>query len=202
MKRLSARLLATLVVSLAAAASPARADFMNWGYTTSATPPVVSSGTGTIQMTGITNGTAAVSIPLLGMQDSSAATSGSPDVYNSHYLLALTFTDNTTHDSGTLTLKGALQGKLTATTSSVMNTITGPTSLALDGHLYTVSIHSLLLTAPGTPQQTLTATVTVSNIPPGGGSHTPEPTSLLLGGLGLTCAGIGCWWKRLRRPTA
>jgi hypothetical protein len=201
MKRLSARLLATLVVSLAAAASSARADFMNWGYSTTATPPVISSGTGTVQMTGITKGTAADSIPLLGLQDSSAATSGSPDVYHSTYSLALTFTDNTTHDSGTLTLTGLLQGKLTATTSSVTNTVTGPTSLTLDGHVYTVSIPSLLLTVPGTPQQTLNATVTVSNAS-GGGTQTPEPTSLLLGGLGLTCAGLGCWWKRLRRSAA
>lgn len=198
MKSLSLPLVATLAALTLA--GQARADLLNWSYSTSTNPPVVTAGTGTVQITGVTNGMGGSAIPLLALQDSSAATSTSPDVYHSTYALTVTVTDNTTHDSGTLLLKGALQGKLTATSSSVANTITGPMSLTLDGHVYTVSIPSLVLSAPGTPQQTLTATVTVSNVPPGGGSQTPEPTSLLLGGLGLGCAGIGCGWKRLRRP--
>ena len=76
MKTMSARLLATAIGALALAASPARADYMNWEYSTVATPPVITSGTGTIQMTGVTNGTSTAPIPILALQNSSAATAG------------------------------------------------------------------------------------------------------------------------------
>jgi hypothetical protein len=200
MKSLSARLLTVAMGVLALAASPARADYMNWEYSTAATPPVVASGTGTIQMTGITNGTSAASIALLGLQNSSSATAGSPDVYNAPYSLALTITDNATNDSRTLTLSGLLKGDLTATTSTVTNTLSGVNSVSFDGHTYTVTIPPLTLTHPGAPQQTLNATISVTNAT--GGPTVPEPASLVLSAMGFSFLGLGRWCKRQRRSAA
>jgi len=200
MKSLSARLLTVAMGVLALAASPARADYMNWEYSTAANPPVVASGTGTIQMTGITNGASAASIALLGLQNSSAATAGSPDVYNAPYSLALTVTDNATNDSRTLTLSGLLKGDLTATTSTVTNTLTGPNSVTFDNHTYTLTIPPLTLTHPGLPQQTLNATISVTNAT--GGPTVPEPASLVLSAMGFSFLGLGRWCKRQRRSAA
>jgi hypothetical protein len=224
MKRLWACILAVPIVLLATTASHVRADFMNWSYTTNAVPPVLTSGTGSVQLTGITDGKAAASIPILGIQDSSAATPGNPDHFNSAFKVALQITDNSTNASGTLNLSGTVSGNLTATSSSAVASFSGPSSLTLGGHVYTVSTPSLNLANSGTPQQTLMANISVADAPtggppttptpppppppggpsgPGGGggvNAAPEPASLVLGGLGWSLLGIGGWWKR-RRPS-
>jgi hypothetical protein len=106
---------------------------------------------------------------------------------------------------------------LTATTSTVVDSFTPVTSnsLTLDGHTYTVKIPSVTLAAPTSPQENVMASVSVTNALPGGtppppplppphpltqppSNGTPEPTSLLLGSLGFSCFGAGCWWKRRR----
>lgn len=226
MKSMSAFLWTAAVASLAVA-SQARADFLNWSYSTVATPPVITSGTGSIQLTGVSNGTAGSSIPLLGIQDSSSATTTAPDVYKSNFNVALKVTDNQTHDSGTLTLAGMLTGSLNANGSNVTASFAGPSSLTLDGHRYTVSVPSLQVASPNTPQQSLVASIHVSGATTGGGTtpppgpppvvapptvpavgspppaaSTPEPSSMVLGGLGLSLLGMVRGWKRLRRPAA
>jgi hypothetical protein len=211
MKRRSFLLHSALLVLLAAAPSQARADFMNWTYSTTATPPVITSGTGSVQLTGVNNGTAASSIALLGIQNSSAATAASPDVYNNApFSLGVTFTDTTTNNSATLTLSGRLNGDLTATGSSLIANFTGAHSIKLDGHEYVLNLPAMHISAPGTPQQTVVATIHVNDPdhnpgpPPnpggsgGGVQGAPEPTSLVLGGLGCSLLGLGGWLKRRR----
>jgi hypothetical protein len=211
----SARLLASVIGVLALAAGHARADYMNWGYSTSANPPVVSSGTGTIQLTGVSNGTSGASIPILALQNASAGSAGSPDVYNASYTLSMTITDNANNDSRTLTLSGLLQGNLTANSSTVTNTLTG-NSVTFGGHTYTVNVPSVTLTPPGQPQQQVNATISVADTSggntggtggntggTGGGVHgAPEPASLVLGALGFSFLGMGCWRNRQRRPAS
>ena len=224
MRNLSAFLWNAAVASLVVA-SPARADYMNWSYSAVSSPPVITSGTGSIQLTGVSNGTAGSSIQLLGIQDSSSATTTAPDAYKSNFNVALTVTDNKTHDSGTLNLAGTLAGSLNANGSSVTASFAGPSSLTLDGHQYTVSVPSLQLLS-NAPQQSLMASIQVSGAAQGGGSgggghhhapppvpavntpppvstppaaNTPEPTGLVLGGLGLSLLGMARGWKRLRR---
>jgi hypothetical protein len=107
---------------------------------------------------------------------------------------------------------------LTATTSTVVDSFTPVTSnsLTLDGHTYTVKIPSVTLAPPTSPQENVMASVSVTNALPGGGTPpppplppphpqtqppsngTPEPTSLLLGSLGFSFFGAGCWWRRRR----
>jgi hypothetical protein len=208
MKRLSAPLGTTLVVLLAAAASQVRADYLNWTYTSSPNVAGVSvastspTGGAAVTLTDFSTAQAgAKSIPVIAYVTSTSSTTGinfgpsvnSPSAYN----LAVTITDGKTHDSGTLNFTGSLAGALSATSSSVVNTLTPVTSntLTLDGYKYTITIPSVTLAAPTSPQQDIMATVSVvPNTPIGNG--TPEPTSLLLGGLGFSCFGLRCWWKR------
>lgn len=227
MNRLSTRFGTAALVLLAAAASQTRADFMNWTYTS--TPNVTGISVGatspdggaSVSLTNFNNGAGAATIPVVAYVTSTSSTNpitfgpstNLPPTYN----LALTITDGTTHDSGTLNFTGTLAGDLTATSSSVSNSLTPVTSnsLTLDGHTYTVSIPTVTLNDPTKPQSNIMANVTVTdanNPPPpppppppnngggGGNVHTaPEPASLMLGSLGFSCFGLGCWWKRLRR---
>jgi hypothetical protein len=212
MKRLSALLGTTLLLMLAAAASQARADYLNWTYTSSPNVAGVSVGAtsagGGASVTLTDFNTAqpgATSIPVIAYVTSTSANTPitfGPGVNTpSTYSLALTITDSRTHDSGTLNFTGSLVGSLSATTSSVVNTLTpiGSNTLTLDGNKYTVNIPSATLASPTSPQQNILASVSVTSATSGGPppvTGVPEPASLLLGSLGFSCFGVGCWWKR------
>jgi hypothetical protein len=205
MNRLSSRLLATLVVSLAATVSPVRADYLNWSYSTSTVPPGFSAtgaggGGGAVQLTPFTSGVSGTSIPILAFV-TSAGTPVTFNAQNSTYTLTMTITDKTTNDSGSLTFHGSIGGSLTPTSSTLTNTFTTTQeSLTLDGHVYTVTLPpSVGLADPTKPQQSLVATVSVGT---GVIASAPEPASLVLSGLGFSLLGMGGWWKRLRRLTA
>jgi hypothetical protein len=211
MKCLSARLLTVLTALLAVTASHARADYLNWSYTSSPSVPGVSVGTGTssasVALTDYTNQPGALSIPVVAYF--TATNSSTPVNFSgSTYSLALTITDNTTHDHGTLTFSGTISGGLSASHSTLANTFSAssPASLTLDGHTYTVSIPTTNLLSPQTSQANIFATVSVQDVtnnpppvnnpPPGGGTHgTPEPASLVLAGLGFSLLGTGRWWS-------
>ncbi|MHB1422870.1 MAG: hypothetical protein ACYC3I_06690 [Gemmataceae bacterium] len=216
MKCLLARFGTALLVLLAAAASQIRADYLNWTYTSSPNVPGVSvgssspSGGATVTLTDFsTPQPGAASIPVIAYVTSTASTTpitfGSGVDTPSTYSLALTITDGATHDSGTLTFTGSLAGALTASSSSVVASFApvATNALTLDGHTYTVNIPSVTLASPTSPQQNVIANVSVSNASSGGGGGgVPEPASLLLGSLGLSCFGVAHLWKRrfVRRP--
>jgi hypothetical protein len=227
MNHLLTRFGTALLVLLAVAASQIRADYLNWTYTSNPNVAGISVGdhsaTGGASVT-LTNfntpQAGAASIPVVAYLTATNSTTpvtfgpstNLPPTYN----LALTITDKSTGDSGMLNFTGKLAGALTATSSSVVASFTPLTSdsLTLDGHTYTVTIPSVTLAAPTSPQQNIMANVSVTNAssggnPPGGGTPpvttgTPEPTSLVLGSLGFSWFGLGCWWKRRsalrRRP--
>lgn len=227
MNRLSARLGIALLVVLAAAHSQLRADYLNWTYTATSNVPGITVGSNTPG--GAPTGGASVtltdystpqaggtSIPVQAYVTQTASTT--PVSFNGtpSYNLALTITDGTTHDSGTLNFTGSLTGSLSATSSSLVNTFTPVTSntLTLDGHTYAVTLPQMTLAAPTAPQKNLVASISVDGsnnggnpgggTNPGGGVHAaPEPASLVLGSLGFSCFGLGCWCKRRfarRRP--
>jgi hypothetical protein len=226
MNRLSALCGTALLVLLVLAASPLRADYLNWTYTADPNVPGVAvdstspKGGASVTLTDFNNPQASAGkIPIIAYVTSTSSTTPitfGPSVNSpSKYSLALTFTDSTTHDSGTLNFTGSLTGSLSATTSSLVNTLTPVTSnsLTLDGHTYTVTIPSVTLAPPTSPQQDIMAMISVTNASsggggtgggkgggnPGGGDHSggvPEPGCLLLGSLGCSLLGIHCWWKR------
>jgi hypothetical protein len=230
MNRLSVFCGKALLVLLAVAASPVQADYLNWTYTADPNVPGVSvgntspSGGASVTLTDFNHPQpGATSIPVIAYVTSSALTTpisfGSSGSTSSMYSLALTITDSTTHDSGTLMFNGSLSGSLSAATSSVVNTMTPVTSksLTLDGHTYTVTIPTVTLAAPTSPQQDIMANVSVTTASTGGGNNggsnpgggtpqggntggqgngTPEPSCLLLGSLGFSLLGVRCLWKR------
>ena len=228
MNRLSALCGTALFVLLAVATSSVQADYLNWTYTANPNVPGISVGNtspkggATVTLTDFNNPASGASkIPVIAYVTSTSSTTpvafgssaGAPSSYN----LALTITDSTTHDSGTLNFKGLLSGSLSATTSNLVNTLTPVTSnsLTLDGHKYTVTIPSVTLAPPTSPQQDIMASISVTNPTTGGGGGNgsggngrggngggtpgggvPEPGCLLLGSLGFSLLGIRCWWKR------
>jgi hypothetical protein len=179
----------------------AKADFMNWSYSTTPSVPGFSVGGGgspggTVQLTDFTNQAGGASIPVIAVVTSSASTSPVAfDPSKTAYSVKMTITDNTTHDSGTLTFTGSVSGTLSATTSTLINSF-APSSntLTLDGHKYTVTIPTADLAPPTSPQNNILATVSVSDVtgggtpppPPPPTKSTPEPRSII-----LACAAIG-----------
>src|SRR5262249_27412455 len=121
------------------------------------------------------------------------------------YTLKLTITDNSTHDSGTLTFTGAVGGTLSATSSTLTNSfVPSPNTLTLDGHVYTVSIPSGALAPPTSPQQNIFANVTVKDASTGSPfTSTPEPSARLLCGMAFACVCLplrrGLWHGRRGR---
>ncbi len=209
MKRLSIRLLATLVASLSATACSVRADFLDWGYHWSVNTPVLSSGTGSVALAVVQDGNGAHTIPAVSVTTTSAALPTNPDVFHSNYNLTLMLTDHSSNSSGSLTFAGLISGTLTASGSALTNTFLSALTqqVTIGQHVYSVTIgpDTTRLLAPGSATPPLLdATVTVGDVSQngsGGGttSSTPEPASLVLGGLGFSLFGVGCWWRRTRR---
>jgi hypothetical protein len=211
MKHLSA-----LLVLIVVATCQIRADYLNWTYTATFQVPGItvntpSNGGATVAVTDYgTPQPGGANIPVQAYETSTNSTA--PISFNkATYDLALKITDSATQDSGTLHFTGSLTGTMTATTSTVVDSFTPVTSnsLTLDGHTYTVNIPTVTLAPPTSPQQNVMASVSVTNALPGGTpppppspppptNSTPEPTSLLIGSLGFSCFGAGCWWKRRR----
>lgn len=192
--------------------SSAKADYINWSYTSTssvhglAVGALSPSGGASVSLAGFNNGSAATSIPVLAYTTSTSLTDPIAfDPSTAKYRLGITFTDNATHDSGTLNFSGSVGGTLSATTSTLNNSIApSSSSLTLDGHVYTVTIPSTVLAPPTSPQQTIYATVRVSDVSGDGGTpstpttNTPEPGGIALACMGITFHGSQALLRRLR----
>jgi hypothetical protein len=204
----------------------ARADYMNWSYHWALTDgPTFPSGFSNIAFAlhpGATTG--ASTIPVGNFSSNSAATS--PDSFNATYGLSLTITDNATKDQGTLNFHGLLSGALNASGSGVTNVIKDPSqNLTLDNHVYHVTLDSATgVAGPSDGIASINAHVSVTDLSgpksasdPGSplsaniqlsqqaaraapAAAAPEPTALVLAGLGLTLCGVPCWRRRVTGP--
>jgi hypothetical protein len=146
----------------------------------------------------------------------SAANAGSPDVIptpagGSNYTLTITLTDQAGADIGAVTFTGLMLGKLTHDSSNLTNAITGVTDefgvqpgqtdglMTVDGTRYVVSYNGFA--APGPEAQHNQGALSfhvafgasiASEARPAGAPSTssaPEPSSLVLGCLGLMFLG-------------
>ena len=167
-----------------------------------ANPPTNSQATGS------------VTIPAASITATSSAPSSQPDTFNGQaYNMTVVLTDLTSGKSGKLSWQGHLFGTLTSTSAAITNKFDSPTSeqITLGNHLYKLTIGPFIglnySSVGGAPVPvadtigTISAEVVASDVSSGGtgggggttggsgggttASNTPEPSTLLLAGLGL-----------------
>jgi hypothetical protein len=199
--------LATAGAWVLLAAAVARADLVPWSYNWTPGAPAVLDDTadgGKITMTNEPTGKAVGSSDIVAtnLKTYSKADPASPDQFtNKGYSLVLALTDNDSHQAGTLTFTGVFNGTISAQNSNITNTFTGPATqkLLLGHHLYTVTIGQFTPPAPpgsvNSGSISATAQVSVNPVPV---SQTPEPSGVVLAGLGLSCLGLVSWRKSCR----
>jgi hypothetical protein len=214
MKRSLAHLIATSLGVLVFAGTQAQAGFVGWDYSWTPSALVVpadSGGTGGVSLTfeAQTHADGPSDVIATNLRTFSSAARSTPDtITNGQYSLTMNLTDSASGQSGSVTFTGALSGTFSTTSSNVANTFTGPTSqqLTLGGHVYTITIGPYA--PPGPPgaanSGTISAHVAVDDNGGGGGGSgggggggdSPEPSTLVLSGLGLSFLGMASWRKR------
>jgi hypothetical protein len=213
-----------LVAQVLFSNSVARAEYMNWSYHWSIGPaPVLASGTGTVSQALGWPGNSSSRILAAAVTTSSDASASDPDRFHNSFALTLHLTDRATHRSGSLTFQGLISGTLSVNSAHLSETFTRTLEhLRLGDHVYWVELPShLTLLPPGAPVVPYYyATVCITNVSPPPPYHpharaagitlsgpsiasvpsasTPEPTSLVLLGLGTVLLG-GAGLTRNRR---
>jgi hypothetical protein len=209
MKRSLSLFAAALGLALAATA-PSQATPFSYTYNWSASPVAIGAGTGGVTLTNenpVTTtdetDTAATNVTVF-----SAAPSSNPDqiiggpgpIPDQNYTLAVTLTDNQGTGTGTVRFTGLLLGQLTHDSSNLTNSITSSTddtgvhvgqtfgSTTFDGTKYIVSYNGFA--APGPEAQHNVGSISFHiALPPHIVGNAPEPSSMVLGCLGLSFLG-------------
>jgi hypothetical protein len=174
----------------------ARGNFIPWQYSWNASPTTVSSPSGqmTITLTPQSGSTQSAvgqqtTIEAAGVTVSPSTQPPPPSVTEQ---LSVNLMDSASGASGRVTFSGTVSSDAKG---SFAATFSGSTeSIVLGGHLYTVTLIPGGPTAAN-PDGTINARVTVTNV-----SQAPEPSTLLLAGLGLPLAGLA--GRRRRRAAA
>jgi hypothetical protein len=220
MKR-SVSLFATTVALALAATTRSQADPYHYSYNWTTAPIDISAvaGAGGVSLTSAGGGTSTqqTDVPAANITVFSAAPTSSPDIIPTpasgiNYTLAVTLTDSNGTGSGVVTFTGLLLGKLTHDSSNLTNAITGVTDetgthpgrtfgvAAVDGTYYVVSYNGFA--APGPEAQHNQGAISFHiSFEPGfnDGPASPEPSSMVLGCLGLMFLGGVAYRARHRK---
>jgi hypothetical protein len=201
----------------------ARAGYMDWSYRWSISPaPVLASGTGTVSQALGQPGMGASHILAAAVTTSSDAPANNPDRYNQSFRLTLHLMDRHTHQSGSLTFYGTIYGTVTFDSAHLTESFRTPVEyLRLGRHIYEVELpHYMRLMPPGSlvvptyfawvrvwnilppppprvPPRLMAASVMMASIAaaPPTSAATPEPTGLILGGLGAALLACSALWR-------
>jgi PEP-CTERM motif len=215
MKR-STLLFTSAVVLAFSLGGSARADLINWTYSWQRNPVSVAAdgnGTGGVSFTNQANTVAAAGnsdIVATNLNVFSTASPSNPDqlISNGAYSLTLTLTDSASGQAGTLTFTGKLTGTFSASNSDLTNVFTSASTQTLDlgGNTYKVTIGPF--SPPGPPLASSTPGSIAAHVEvtsdSGGGvgvQDVPEPSTMLLAGLG-GLSFLGAAWRKRRQPLA
>jgi hypothetical protein len=208
-------LLLTALVVLAVV-SPLRADPVGWIYSWSPTSSTISADTLSASMTSANYVTLSSEATQNAFGNSfvvasnitltSPADPNSPATLNTNgaYHLNMFLKDATSLQSTTLSFTGKLSGDFSSMSANLGNVFMPPVSetVSLGANTYTVTLDSFV--APGPPGSTISGaigayvSVTAGTGNPHPTSVSPEPSSLLLCGLGAAGFALTSW--RRRRP--
>lgn len=209
MKRFLTAPLAALTLLLllggGAQAAPIPPDQISWTYNWSRSPVAVFGDAGgnvnfTDEPTKVAKGSSR--IVATNIRVASTATAAAPEsVVDGNYALSLTLATNSNGNpyTATLTFHGTLSGTFSAENANVANAFGPDSSQFVDLGSFRFTVDLVAYTPPGPPDQSnagsIGARVTVEDRPPVV-NETPEPSTMLLGGLGLTFLGGAAWRKR------
>ncbi|MCC6419988.1 MAG: PEP-CTERM sorting domain-containing protein [Gemmataceae bacterium] len=195
----TSRLFGTTLALVCLVAPHVRANQLTWTYEGSGTTVVNADhpGDGGVSFTYDPKTTAIgdTQIPVANLWTFSTATSTTPDKFTgAPYDVSLTLTDGLSGQSGTATFTGALSGTLSDRHALLANSVAGglTQALTLGTSVYTVTLGAFA--PPGPPSSSnsgsLSALVTITP------ATVPEPSTLLLAGIGCAGAGLVGWCRR------
>lgn len=212
MKRSSAPLFAVSLALVLVAGANARAGFVSWSYNWSRVPADVISadafGTSRLSLSDEPLGHASNNSDIVAtnIRTFSNAPRANPNNFlDAAYSLTLRLTDTKSGETGTLSFTGVFSGTLSASSADISTTFTSATtqSLLLGNNEYLVTLNSY--SPPGPPginnAGSIGASVEViaGNPDPGPITDVPEPSTVMLSGLGLSVLGALSWRKLARR---
>jgi hypothetical protein len=191
------------VLAGVALAAPARAGLVSWNYSVSPDTPTVkadgNSSTSSIALSGdgVVNVSGNSAVVVANLTALSTAAANAPETFtNAPWKATLTIVDTASGLSGTLSFTGMFSGTLSSLSSDISNTFTGPLTqtLTLGNNTYVVTATSFV--PPSVPNATNTggigASVEVRS------ANNPEPSALVLCGLGAAGCALAGWRKRRR----
>ena len=199
-------LTALLMLAPAAAAGP-----IQWAYDWSATPSFAAGGAGKVTFSNEMSTTATNNshVVATNLKVVSTASPAAPDTFSpggGHYTLTVNLKDIDSGATGALTFTGQLQGKISSHNALVTNTFTSAVSKSILLGFTTFVVTMDSYTPPGPPDQgnlgSIGAMVEVSSLKPSEEGNSPEPSAMVLAGLGAGIAGLTAWRRRRRRAAA
>lgn len=224
MRGASVRFLGILIVGLFFGGT-ARAGYLysyHWGIRPG---PVIASGTGSVAMALGQGGVGSGRILVAAATTTSSAANSSPDRFNKSFSLTMRLTDSASRQSGTLTFQGTIRGTLSFDRTNLVERFRTPIErIKLGGRTYYVEMPSnIWLRPPGSstvpmiyakvwtvnpppprrpphPPIWVAATIHTASISaPTDAASAPEPSALVLAGLGFALAGaVGACRSRWR----